>query len=124
MGRAFAKAPSGTATLIDLALMSAPDSLRKCDVIPPLSNSDHNGVELTISGRRTIQRSRPRPIWKYSLADFDRACHELQNVDWDALLVGHNIDAAWQLWESTFMTIIENCTSLREFYPRNGICHG
>lgn len=102
-------APSGTATLIDLALMSAPDSLRKCDVIPPLSNSDHNGVELTISWRRTIQRSRPRPIWKYSLADFDRACHELQNVDWDALLVGHNIDAAWQLWESTFMTIIENC---------------
>ena len=38
--------PSRTATLIDLALPSTPSQMVSCDVIPPLGNSDHNGIGL------------------------------------------------------------------------------
>ncbi len=33
-------------------------------------------------------------IWKYSLADFDKACDAIQNVDWDALMNDKDIDKA------------------------------
>ena len=52
---------------------------------------------------------RPQTIWKYSLADFSRANDEIEHVDWDMLLLDRNIDEAWQLWETTFMSIIEQC---------------
>jgi len=40
--------PSGSSTLIDLALLSAPSQVLNCNVIPPLSNSYHNGFTLTL----------------------------------------------------------------------------
>ena len=41
-----------SSTLIDLALLSAPSQLVNCNVIPPLSNSDHNGFTLTLKWSR------------------------------------------------------------------------
>ena len=79
-------ATSGTATLIDLALMSNPSSLEVCSVIPPLSNSDHNGVSLTIKWKIENRKSRYRKIWKYLQADFQRACGLINATDWDTLL--------------------------------------
>jgi len=38
----------GSSTLIDLALLSEPSQLVNCEVIPPLGNSDHNGIDLTL----------------------------------------------------------------------------
>ena len=102
-------ASCGTASLIDLVLMSNPSSLQHCSVIPPLSNSDHNGVELSIKWKSGNPKLRPQTIWKYSLADFSRANDEIEHVDWDTLLLDRNIDEAWQLWESTFISIIEQC---------------
>ena len=99
----------GTATLIDLALMSNPSSLYKCSVTPPLSNSDHNGIELQIRWRCASQKSCPRSIWKYSLADYGRACAKIEDFDWDTQLLGRNIEEAWQLWQNTFMSIMEEC---------------
>jgi len=40
--------PSGNSTLIDLVLLSAPSQLVRCEVIPPLGNSDHNGINLSV----------------------------------------------------------------------------
>ena len=37
-------ATSGNATLIDLALVSNRGLVENCSVIPPLINSDHNGI--------------------------------------------------------------------------------
>lgn len=99
---------SDTATLIDLAMMSNPALLERCSVVPPLSNSDHNGVELVLrwSGGRT--KTQPRVVWKYAQADFELACEKIQNINWNTL-DGTDIDTAWQLWESTFMSVMEQC---------------
>ena len=40
--------PSGSSTLINLALLSAPSQILNCNVVPPLSNSDHNGFTLGV----------------------------------------------------------------------------
>ena len=42
-------------SLIDLVLMSNPSSLSSCQVIPPLSNSDHLGIKTEIQMRGTSE---------------------------------------------------------------------
>ena len=39
---------SGKATLIDLLLLSSPSQLKECSVIPPLCNSDNDGINLIL----------------------------------------------------------------------------
>ena len=46
---------------------------------------------------------------QYCLADFVKACDCIQSLDWDALLFDKDINEAWQIWERTFMSIIEQC---------------
>ena len=84
-------ASCGTTSLIDLVLMSNPSSMQHCSVIPPLSNSDHNGVELSIKWKSGNPKLCPQTIWKYSLADFSRANDEIECVDWDTLLHDRNL---------------------------------
>ena len=100
---------ANTATLIDLAMMSNPALLERCSVVPPLSNSDHNGVELVIRWSGGRNKTQPRPVWKYAQADFELACEKIQNINWDTLLDDTDIETAWQRWESTFMSVMEQC---------------
>ena len=59
-------------SLIDLALVSDMSYFSKCELIPPLSNSDHLGIKLEL---KTKLRSQVKPlqpqrtIWRYSLGD-------------------------------------------------------
>ena len=39
---------NGKETLIDLALISSSSKLKECSIIPPLSNSDHDGIHLAL----------------------------------------------------------------------------
>ena len=57
---------SGYQTLIDLALLSSPDHLISCEIVPPLgnSNSDSGRVQ-TILHKNDSQRQ----IWHYNRAD-------------------------------------------------------
>ena len=59
--------PSGRASLIDLVLLSSPSQLVSCNVIPPLGNSDHYGINLTIKCFQNMPpvKSRKRTIWRY-----------------------------------------------------------
>ena len=41
--------PSGTPTLIDIAMLSDIDHLKSCTTVPSLSTSDHLGVSLTLT---------------------------------------------------------------------------
>ena len=47
---------NGTATLIDLALVSTPSLLQNCEVIPPIGNSDHNGILLKLKWNSNMQQ--------------------------------------------------------------------
>ena len=100
-------ATNGSCTTIDLALVSEPCSAQ---MIPPLSNSDHNGIFLNLkcqSTRLNVPTKR-QLIWKYKLANFKAANEILSNVDLDSLL-DNDINQAWYNWQGQFLVIMEDC---------------
>ena len=80
--------PSGDSSLIDLALISNTALLLYCSTIPPLANSDHNGLELSLKWRQSDRQvqQHPRTIWRYRNADFRTACQMIDETDWESLL--------------------------------------
>ena len=99
---------TGKSTLIDLALVFSPAAV-DCSVIPPIGNSGHLGVHLTIRNQRSAKCTGPsRSIWRYSAADWDRTCELLNSIDWNEIFSG-DINHAWTLWEHKFMTVMEEC---------------
>ena len=100
------------ATLIDLALESNPNYLEECSVIPPMANSDHNGISLTIK-----YKWKKFPKWKYSQADFVKASDLIDETDWDHPLSGKSVDDACLIRQETFLSIMEQCIP-RRVLPR------
>ena len=101
---------NGGATLIDLVLVSNPQQLQDCSVIPELSNSDHKGISVTMRWK-TVRDCGPktsRPIWRYAWADFSRACELLDATNWDPMMA-MDIDQAWEFWQQKFLNIMEQC---------------
>ena len=84
--------PNGTTSLIDLVFMPNLSQLRYCTVIPPLANSDHNGIQLELTSPMTTTRKpgKPKVVWKYAQADFEMAKFKvlIDSTNWDALLSG------------------------------------
>ena len=80
-------APSGKESMIDLALVSSEAQVISCETVPPLANSDHDGILLQWKWRiSTSVKTAPRPIWRYAQADFKQANQLLSECDWDKLL--------------------------------------
>ena len=81
--------PCGNTSLIDLALTTSPSQIKHCAIIPPLANSDHNGLKLEIEWKDTSSRtySRRRTIWRYAHADFNKACDLILETDWKAIIL-------------------------------------
>ena len=95
--------------------MSATHKLISCSVVPPLANSDHNGIHLTLSfSSPTPLTSTPRKVCLYSQADFEHAVELLYSFDWSALLFCKNINECWSIWHSTFLQIMEECIPRRQ----------
>ena len=90
-------------SLIDLVLMSAPLSLSSRQVVPPLSNSDHLGIEVQIKLKYSNKSVRPssRTIWLYSHADWDKARErereKLEEFDWDGI-ISEDVNHSWAGW--------------------------
>jgi len=65
---------SGNSSLIDLALVSSPPQSVTCTTIPPLANSDLNGLKLTASHKTIAQHlhTKRQTVWQYAHADFFR----------------------------------------------------
>ena len=104
-------APSGDSSLIDLVLMSNTSLLNHCSTVPPLANSDHNGIVLSFTWRsseRQVQQE-PRTIWRYRNADFSMACQLIDNTDWESLLPMDDVDFATANWHNKFMEIMAMC---------------
>ena len=100
---------TGGATLIDLALVSNLEAIERCSVIPPLANSDHNGISLTMNLRKPSKPTTKRSIWRYTQADFDKASEMIDTYDWDSLLLGKSVDEACLAWQEKFLSIMEQC---------------
>ena len=106
--------PSGSISCIDLALVSNLSQLKKCEIIPPLTeyNHGHSGLQLSIiwkpTRRSTINASGRRTIWKYAQADFTKASSLIDNTSWDSVLTG-DVNESLAKWEAKYMEIMELC---------------
>ena len=61
-------------SVIDLVFMSNLSYLSNCQVISPLSNSDHLGIKIKVKTKQTFRLRVPqaqRKICRYSFADWD-----------------------------------------------------
>ena len=112
--------PNGHTSLIDLVLTSSLPQVLQCCTIPPLASSDHNGIHLTISWKSPrLHQSGPRKraVWRYAHADFEKASEKIAETDWDAL-ASDDIDQYCSLWQSTFLSIMEECIPRKVLPPR------
>ena len=99
-----------SSTLIDLIFVTPTVIVKHCSTLPPLANADHYGLQLIMSTKAQVKRSKPvtRRIWRYALADFDRAAELLDTIEWTSLLPD-NVDAFWSAWKTYFLQIMEIC---------------
>ena len=102
--------PNGNVSLIDLAMLSDIKHLLFCTTVPPLSTSDHLGVCLAIKWETHTQRHIPKPrhVWLYNNADFSRACHMIDETDWNF----HFVDGSY-MYRCLQFKSLANCYYLQ-----------
>ncbi len=113
---------NGTASTIDLVLMSSPSQLIQCGTIPPLANSDHNGL-LVVTKWKTAAEAptrRQRKIWRYTHANWDRARELIGNCNWDSFL-SDDVNTSWSKWQQEFMSIMDQCIPKRLLPPSKNL---
>ena len=98
-------------SLIDLALLSDHTLLQRCDSIPPLNNSDHNGLELVLDwkGRNKQVRTAARRVWLYNESNFEEASNLINATDWGSLMNTEDINSSTQNWSTKFLEIMAKC---------------
>jgi len=85
-----------SATTINLMLSTSPELVESCETIPPISNSDHNGMLSAISMRTHPAAPQvPRKIWRYNFVDFEGANEILLQVDASSVIVDGDVGASW-----------------------------
>ena len=101
---------NGSVSTIDLVFVPDTTSVHKCETIPPLGNSDHNGIltnlKLTSRNRTPIQPCKERLVWRYDHADWVTACHLIESYDWNSIL-SDDIDQVLDSWYCIFMSIMK-----------------
>ena len=100
---------SGLTTLIDLIFVSNLSLLDLCSVIPPLGNSDHSGLQLTMrfNSRKKFTEGR-RMLWQYDQGDYTRAKHMIDTTNWDAFFT-NDINSTLPNYQNHFLSIMEEC---------------
>ena len=85
--------PTGTKSLIDLALLSTTEHLQHCTTIPPLSTSDHLGISLVLTWKSgAANPCKSRKVWLYKEGNYTRASQLIAQSDWNTILSGCDID--------------------------------
>ena len=97
-------------TTIDLVLSTSPELFETCETIPPIGTSDHYGIFAKLSLATTTPLPQaPRKIWRYNLADFDRANDLLSQVDPSTIIVENDMGKSWSNWITCFLHVMEEC---------------
>jgi len=86
---------TGTVSTIDLVLMTMPSQLIKCGSIPPLFNSDHNGLEIAVKWRSEVCTNQPRRmIWRYAHANWSKANNLIRASNWESFMTD-DVSSLW-----------------------------
>ena len=99
-----------SATLIDLIFVSSVHLVKFCKTISPLANADHCGLQLifAITLLRKPEKAVPRKVWRYSLADWQKAIELIECIEWDSIL-SREVDERWNDWKNCFLQVMELC---------------
>lgn len=110
---------NGTNSTIDLLYASNPSLINDCITIPALANSDHLGllIHLCLKVTNSI-KTKTRAVWRYRLADWDRACELIEATDWKSILDYSDINKSWNNWKSALLNIMEECIPRATLPPR------
>ena len=110
---------SGSISTIDLVFISDNTNVHSCETVPPLGNSDHNGIltNLSLIRKHTpIQPCKGCQVWRYDYADWNTACHLLQCFDWSSIM-SDNIEQVWDSWHRIFMSVMKQTIPSSEIKP-------
>jgi len=87
-----------TSSIIDLVFLSAPDTLLSHSILPPVNNSDHYSISLSVRLPANCPPSHAtRTIWVYKKADFDLGNKLLKNLP--MATESDDIDVYWAHWQ-------------------------
>ena len=111
--------PTGTKSLIDLALLWNTEHLQHCTTIPPLSTSDHLGISLVLTWKaRAANPCKSRKVWLYKEGNYTRASQLIAQSDWNT---GCDIDKAVEQWSTKFLAIMDECIPSRYLRPKQNL---
>ena len=114
--------PTGTKSLIDLALLWNTEHLQHCTTIPPLSTSDHLGISLVLTWKaRAANPCKSRKVWLYKEGNYTRASQLIALSDWNTILSGCDIDKAVEQWSTKFLAIMDECIPSRYLRPKQNL---
>ena len=91
-------------TLIDHVYLTDPSLLSSCSTCPPLGNSDHRSILLSLTWSKCPPQKIRRLIWNYSRADWNTICDELDDLPSSS----DDIDSSWAAWKSHFLPILSH----------------
>ena len=80
-------------SLIDLALVSDDSLVYECSAIPPIPTLGHNGQ---LNWKLRTQHT-SRLAWCYNNSDFEKACRQLNKVQWESLIREDDVDLCSEL---------------------------
>ena len=64
---------------------------------------------VNLSFKSTRRNPKGRVVWRYSHANWERACNLIEATDWSALLDPTDINLSWTNWSEAFLNIMERC---------------
>jgi len=108
----------GTAAIIDLALISEKKYISDFSTCPPLANSDHNGLELTLNISFTKKSKQASgKVWRYDKMNVERARRMISETDWNALVDESNVSDSVQCWTNQFLHIMSLHKIIDRLFP-------
>ena len=105
--------PSGTPSPIDLVFVPSSFSSYSCNVLPPISNSDHYSILFSLPLPATSSPAPSSPstshrVWLYHRADTLTMNELLSSIPWTSILSTTDVNHSWQVLNILFLRL---CTS-------------
>ena len=102
--------PSGTPSLIDLVFVPSSFSSYSCNVLLPISNSDHYSILLSLpfpatSSPAPSSPSSSRRVWLYYQADTLTMNKLLSSLPWTSILSTTDVNHSWQVFKHIFLNL-------------------
>ena len=91
--------------ILDLVFSDRPDDINSVEVLSPLSNSDHNMIQVEVTCKGS-QEEEPKLIPNWNRLDISKIKQGFKEVDWTALLKEKGAEETWEIIRDTLDNLI------------------